>query len=166
MPTSEYETSPSEVRTFALLQLGLTTVFLGLLFWALGGTDADLPPWWIIVALLLMVAISGLFAERVWLSARPLSPGVEPDQLRSQAVNVFAGQTVRKLAYCTVSVVFAVLVGFVGSYGGWPVLIGGLPSLVLIAFETWPSLRNTSITEAMLDAEGAESGLVESFRSW
>ena len=45
-------------------------------------------------------------------------------------------------------------------------LIGGVPGLALLAFETWPSLRNTSMTAAMLDAEGADSGLVEAFRSW
>lgn len=166
MPTPEYETSPSEVRTFALVQLGITAAFLALLFWALGGTDADLPPWWLIVVLLVAVVISGFFAERVWLSARPLSPAVDPELLREQAVGVFAGQTVRKLAYCMASVIFAVLVGFISTYGGWPVLIGGVPGLALVAFETWPSLRNTSITEAMLDADGAESGLVEAFRSW
>ncbi|MGH3457179.1 hypothetical protein [Aeromicrobium sp.] len=166
MPTQEYETSPAEVRTFAFLQMGLTAVFLVLLFWAFGGTDARFPPWWIVLLLLLAVAISAFFAERVWLSARPLSPAVDPDELRSRAVGVFAGQIVRKLAYCEASVIFAVIVGFVAPYGGWPMLIGGVPGLALIVFETWPSLRNTSMTEVMLDADGAESGLVESFRSW
>ena len=166
MPTPEYDTSPAEVRTFAFLQMGLTTVFLALLFWAFGGTDADFPPWWLVVVLLAAVGVSAFLAERVWLSARPLNAGVPTDELKAQAVGIYAGQTVRKLAYCEASVVFAVVVGFVGSYGGWPMLIGGIPGVLLIAFETWPSLRNTSITEAILDSEGAESGLVEAFRSW
>jgi hypothetical protein len=51
-------------------------------------------------------------------------------------------------------------------YGGWPLIVGALPGLLVLAFETWPSLRNTSQTEAMLDADGAESRLVESFRGW
>lgn len=166
MKTPEYETSPSEVRTFAYLQLGLTTVFLILLFLAFGGTDADLPPWWVIALLLGVVAITGFMAERVWLSARPMNPNDDPDALQARAVGIFAGQIVRKLAYCEAGVIFAVVVGFVGPYGGWPMLIGGVPGLLVLAFETWPSLRNTSITEAMLDAEGAESGLVEAFRAW
>lgn len=166
MKTPEYETSPSEVRTFALLQLGLTVVFLVLLFLAFGGTDADLPPWWLIAVLLGVVAITGFLAERVWLSARPMNPDGDPREMRARAVGIYAGQTVRKLAYCEVGVILAVLVSFVGTYGGWPILIGGVPALLLLAFETWPSLRNTSITEAMLDAEGAESGLVEAFRAW
>jgi hypothetical protein len=164
--TREYETSPSEVRTFAFLQLGLTAVFLGLLFVAFGGTDADLPPWWLIATMLAVVAIAAIFAERVWLSARPLKAGDNPSALRSRSVGIFAGQIVRKLAICEVSIIFAVFVGFFGSYGGWPMLIGGGPGLLLLAFEIWPSLRNTSITEAMLEAEGADAGLVEAFRAW
>ena len=166
MKTPEYETSPSEVRTFAYLQLGLTTVFLALLFLAFGGTDADFPPWWVVAMLLGVVAVTAVLAERVWLSARPMDPDGDPDEMRTRAVGVFAGQVVRKLAYCEAGVIFAVIVGFVAPYGGWPMLIGGVPGLALLAFETWPSLRNTSITEAMLDAEGAESGLVEAFRAW
>jgi hypothetical protein len=166
MQTPEYETSPSEVRTFALLQLGLMAVFLTLLFLAFGGTGADLPPWWIIASLLVVVAISFVLAERVWMSTPPLAPDGDPDEMKAKAVGIFAGQVVRKLAYCTAAVVIAVVVGFVGPWGGWPMLIGGVPGLAVLAFETWPSLRNTSISEAMLDAEGVESGLVEAFRRW
>lgn len=166
MKTPEYETTPSEVRTFAYLQLGLTTVFLGLLFLAFGGTDADLPPWWVIALLLGVVAITGVLAERVWLAATPLDPDTDPEELQARAVGIFAGQTVRKLAFCEAGVIFAVIVGFIGPYGGWPMLIGGVPGLVLLGFETWPSLRNTTITEAMLEADGAEVHLVEAFRAW
>ena len=112
------------------------------------------------------IALTAFFAERVWLSARPHDPDRDPEEMQAEAVGIFAGQIVRKLAYCEAGVIFAVVVGFVAPYGGWPMLIGGVPGLALIAFETWPSLRNTSMTAAMLDSEGAESGLVEAFRSW
>jgi hypothetical protein len=166
MQTPEYETSPSEVRTFAYLQLGLTTAFLVLLFFAFGGTGGAFPPWWLIAVLLGVVAITAFLAERVWLKARPMSRDRDPDEMQAEAVGIFAGQIVRKLAYCEAGVIFAVVVGFVAPYGGWPMLIGGIPGLALLGFETWPSLRNTSMTAAMLDSEGAESGLVEAFRSW
>lgn len=166
MRTREYETSPSEVRTFVFLQLGLTVVFLGLLFVAFGGTDADIPPWWLIAVMLVVIAICAFFAERVWLGATPLNPREDPDALRVHAVGVFAGQLVRKLAFCEAGIIFAVIVGFTGSYGGWPILIGGIPGLLVLAFEIWPSLRNTSITEAILESEGADAGLVEAFRAW
>ncbi len=166
MQTPEYETSPSEVRTFAFLQLGLTTVFLVLLFFAFGGTSGTFPPWWLIAVLLAVNALTAFLAERVWLSARPMSPDRDPDEMQAEAVGVFASQIVRKLAYCEAGVIFAVVVGFIAPYGGWPMLIGGVPGLALLAFETWPSLRNTSMTAAMLDSDGAESRLVEAFRSW
>ena len=166
MPSPEYETSPSEIRTFAFLQLGLTTAFLALIFFALGGTGGTFPPWWMIAVLLGVVAITAFLAERVWLSARPMNRDGDPDEMQAEAVGIFASQIVRKLAYCEAGVIFAVGVGFVATYGGWPILIGGVPGLALLAFETWPSLRNISMTAAMLDAEGADSGLVEAFRSW
>ncbi len=166
MPSPDYETSPSEIRSFAFLQLGLTAVFLVLLFFALDGINPPFPPWWIIAVLLGVVAITGFLAERVWLSARPMTPDRDPDEMQAEAVNIFASQIVRKLAYCEAGVIFSIAVGFLGTYGGWPLLIGGVPGLALLAFETWPSLRNTSMTAAMLDSEGADSGLVEAFRSW
>jgi hypothetical protein len=166
MRSREYETSPSEVRTFAFLQIGLTAGFLTLLFFAFGGAGRTLPPWWLIAVLLVVVAITGVLAERVWLSATPMDPGGDPHEMQERAIGIFAGQIVRKLAFCEAGIIFAIVVGFVTSYSGWPMLIGGVPGLALLAFETWPSLRNTSMTAAMLDAEGADSGLVEAFRSW
>ena len=104
MPTPEYETSPSEVRTFAYLQLGLTTAFLVLLFFAFGGTSSAFPPWWLIAVLLAVTAITAFLAERVWLSARPMSPDRDPDEMQAEAVGIFASQIVRKLAYCEAGV--------------------------------------------------------------
>ena len=112
MPTPEYETSPSEVRTFAFLQLGLTTVFLALLFLAFGGTDADFPPWWLIAVLLAVVG-DHRHLRRARLAvgqAHETRPG--PRGAAVQAVGIFAGQIVRKLAYCEAGVIFAVIVGF------------------------------------------------------
>lgn len=166
MPTPEYETTPSEVRRFALLQLGLTTLFLVLIYAMIGGTDADFLPWWLIAVLLLVVAAGATLAERVWLSAPPLDPAGNRDTLTAKAVGIFAGQIVRKQVYCQAPILLAVLATFVFPYGGWPLLVGAVPGLLVLAFETWPSLRNTSMTEAMLNAEGAEAGLVESFRGW
>lgn len=166
MPMAEYEASPREVRNFAYLQMALTAGFLVLLFLALDGTDADLPPWWVIVLLLGAVAVAAFFAERVWLQTEPLDPAADPEELRQTAVGVFAAQTVRRLAICEAAVIFSVIVSFVGYSAAWPIVIGGVPGLLLLVWETWPGLRNASISEAMLEADGAESGLVESFREW
>lgn len=163
MARPEYSSSPGEVRQFAIVQVAITAVFLVLIFFMVGGTSADRPPLWLIGALLACVGVAAFFAERMWLYATPLSLEADPASNRLHAVNVYAGQTVRKLWICQAPVVISVLVGFLGNYAGWPVLLGGLPALGLLAFEVWPSIRNTSMTAAMLDARGAKSELVESF---
>jgi hypothetical protein len=165
VPLPEYESSPEEVRRFALLQVGLTGGFMALIFLALGGLDADLPPWWLVGALLALVVVAGVLSERVWLQSSPLDPSTDPEELERQAVGVFAAQTVRKLMFCEGAVLVAILVSFVGSWGGWLILLVGVPGLLLLAFETWPSLRNLTTTEAMLEADGAETRLVEGFRA-
>jgi hypothetical protein len=164
MRIPEFDASPGEIRGFAVVQVVLVGVFLALLFWAFGGRDGTIPPWWLIVPLLLAPAAATFFAERVWLDARPLDPAGQPDELQQRAVSVFAGQTLLKLYFCTASIIFAIIIGFIfRSHAGWPVLIGGVPTLAVMAFEIWPSARNTSMTEVMLNADGAESKLVETF---
>lgn len=164
MRIPEFDASPAEIRGFALVQVLLVGVFLMLLFWAFGGRDGDIPPWWLIIPLLAAPGAAAYFAERVWLEAMPLDPEEAPEELRNQAVSVFAGQTLMKLYVCTASIVFALVIGFIfRQYAGWPILIGGVPSLAVMAFEIWPSSRNTGMTEVMLDADGAESGLSDAF---
>ncbi|MCW2829365.1 MAG: hypothetical protein JWP31_57 [Aeromicrobium sp.] len=163
MPSTEFDATPQEVRNFALLQVGLIGGFLVLLFLMLGGSDADFPPIWMIVVQLVLQGIGVFFAERVWLSSSPLAADAHPAEIRAQAVGIFAAQTVRKLFYCSAPLLFGVGLGFFSDHGGWPLVIAGIPGLVAIAWEVWPSLRNTSMTAAMLDSQGAESHLVESF---
>lgn len=166
MPLAEYESTPREVRQFAYVQIGLTSGFVLLLFLALGRLDGDLPPWWAFVVLVGAVVVAAVLAERVWLQSEPFSPDDDPDELLDRAVGVFAAQTVRKLVICEAAVVLAIAFAFVGGWAAWPLVIGGVPGLALLAFEIWPSVRNLSITAAMLEAEGARTGLVEGFRSW
>jgi len=164
MRIPEFDASPAEIRGFAVVQVLLVGVFLAVLFWAFGAHDGNLPAWWLVVLLVAAPAAAAFFAERVWLDARPLDPKDSPDDLQERAISVYAGQTLLKLYYCTASIVFAIIVGFVfRQYAGWPIVIGGVPSLAVLAFEIWPSIRNTSMTEVMLNADGAKSRLSEAF---
>jgi hypothetical protein len=163
MPSVEYADNPRELRNFAILQWVLTAGFLVLLFWMLGGTDADYPPIWLTVSLLVFVIIGTVLAERAWQSVRPLRPHSNARDIHAHAVGIFAKLTVRKLIFCEVPLLIAAIVAFVTPYAGWPLVIAGFPGLLVLAWETWPSLRNTSMAAAMLDAAGAESKLVESF---
>lgn len=163
MPREEFDATPAEVRNFALLQVALTAAFFVLLFFMLGGSDADYPPVWLSIALVVLVGVAAFLAERVWLSTSPLPADLDPAEQQRLAVGVFAGQTVRKLAICEAPLLIAVLVTFVTDHGGWPLVIAGFPGLLVLVWEVWPTLRNTSMTAAMLDAKGADSRLVESF---
>lgn len=163
MPSDEEHSTPAEIRRFALLQITLTGLFLALLFFVAGGTDADYPPVWVAILLLALVVAGAALAERVWLTASPLATGADPDEQRERGVNVFAAQTLRKLVYCEAPLLLAVVVAFVTDHGGWPIVIAGFPGLLVLTWEVWPSPRNTSLTAAMLDSQGAESHLVESF---
>ena len=120
MPSAEYDATPSEIRNFAPLQIGMVGGFLVLLFFMFGGSDADYPPVWLAVALVVPIAIGAFFAERVWLSASPLPADAPPLELSNQAVGVFAAQTVRKFFYRFATLIPAGVVTFVGDYGGWP----------------------------------------------
>jgi hypothetical protein len=163
MPSDEYDATPGEVRNFALVQIGLTAAFLVLLFFMLGGSDADFPPIWLTVLLVALVGVGAFLSERVWLTGAPLPADSDPAELRDEAVGIFAAQTVRKLIYCEVPLLVAIVVTFVAGHGGWPLVIAGFPGILVLTWEVWPSPRNTSMTAAMLDSQGAESHLVESF---
>lgn len=163
MPREEFDATPTEVKNFALLQIGLTAGFYVLLFFMLGGTDEPFPPIWLAVALVAAVAVGAFFAERVWLSAAPLPDDLDPAEIPQTSVGIFAGQTVRKLVYCEIPLLLAVIVAFVAGHGGWALVIAGFPGLIVLVWEIWPTLRNTSMTAAMLESRGTKSHLVESF---
>ncbi len=163
MPSAEYNTTPREIRNFAALQLVLTGAFLVALFWFCGGTDADYPSPWLSAALVVPLVIAAVFAERVWLNGSPLQADLDPSRMKSEAVDIYASQTFRKLIYVEAAMLPAVAVGFVGSYGAWPIVIAGFPGILLLAWETYPTRRNVSRTAAMLDSRGAESGLIDGF---
>lgn len=162
MRIPQFDASPGEIRIFAVVQILLVAGFLGALFMAFGGLDGTLPVWWVILILLAVPALSAFLCERVWLNALPLHPAEH--NLQRRAIRSFAGQTLMKVYYCTVPILVAIVMGFLfPASAGWPILIGGVPSFLVLAFEIWPSLRNTSIAEVMLDSDGAESGLSDAF---
>ena len=158
---AEYDAKPREIRNFVLVQLGLTVLFLLLLTWMFDGVNADRPAVWVWVVLLAAVAVAAFFAERVWLSTTPLNTADQ--DAATTGLGIYAGQTVRKLAYCEVPILLGIVFAFATDNAAWPILIAGVPGFLVLAFEIWPSARNLSLTETMLDSGGAESGLIESF---
>lgn len=163
MASEPEQTSVEDIRKFSIIQLVITAMFLGVVFWMFDGTNADYPPIWLIVVLMVAIAVGAFLSERVWLTGTPLDPADGAAKNTERALSRFASQTVRKLIYTEIPLLVAVLSSFVFDHGGWPVLIAGIPGLAVQAWETWPHLRNTSMAAAIFDSQGAESGLVESF---
>ncbi len=155
------ETTPSEVRRTVAVQIALTSVFLLLMFVLRSGLDADPPPIWLIVALLVVVGVGAVLCERAWLRITPLAPDVEDPEGR--ALEVYAAQTTRKLGFGQGTVLLCVIVAFAADHAAWPVVIGALPALGVLVFETWPTARNLSLVEAMVEADGASTHLIEQF---
>ena len=165
MPSDSSAATAKDIRKFAILQLVITTVFLAVVFWMFNGTDAAYPPIWLIVVMMVSIVVAVFFSERVWLTGTPLDPSESAEVNQTLALEQYANQTLRRLIYSEVPLLLAVLACFVFNYGGWPVLIIALPGLGAQAYETWPHLRNTSMSAAIFDSKGAESMLVENFRA-
>ncbi|MEO6472529.1 MAG: hypothetical protein ABIO14_12080 [Aeromicrobium sp.] len=163
MPNESTVSMAKDIRKFAIIQLVITVVFLALIFWMSGGTDADYPPIWLIVGLMAAIGIAAFFCERVWLTTPALDPAADPIENHKAALDIFTGQTVRKLIISETPLLLAVLSCFVFNRGGWPVLIAALPGLAVMAWEIYPHLRNTSRTAVILDSKGVDSRLVDNF---
>lgn len=163
MPSESTVKTAKDIRKFTLIQLAITVIFLAVIFWVFNGPNDDYPPLWIPIFLIVAIAVAAFFSERVWMSAAPLDPAADPARNEVLALEVFTGQTVRKLIISEAPLLVAVLICFVFSVGGWPVIIAGIPGIAVQAWETFPHLRNTSMAAARLDFNGAESGLVENF---
>lgn len=162
MPAPQ-DTTPEEVRKLVVIQLGLTALFLIVVFALLDGLDSERPPIWLMVLPLVVLAGGAFLAERAWLGVKPLAPDAPVPQ--AAALQAFVALTVRKFAFCEGALLVCVIIAFASDRAGWLVVIAGIPGLLILAFETWPSARNLSLTAAMLDASGTESHLLESFET-
>ena len=163
MPSDSTVKTAKDIRKFSLIQLAITVVFLAVIFWVFDGSTDKYPPLWIPIFLVVAIGVCAFFSERVWLTASPLDPAEDPERNEAKALEIFTGQTLRKLIISEIPLLIAVLICFIFTVGGWPVLIAGIPGVAVQAWETIPHLRNTSMTAAILDSKGAESGLVENF---
>lgn len=160
MPAPQ-DTTPAEVRRVVQVQLGLAAVFLVAVFALLDGLDADRPAIWLMGLPALLIVIGAVLAERAWLGLQGLDPGA-PNAERA-ALEAFVSITTRKFVYCEGALLLCVILAFASNSAGWLILIAGVPGLAVLAFETWPSPRNTSLAAVSLDQRGATSHLVEQF---
>lgn len=160
--------SPTELRRFVMVQWALALVFLivmGIISKQLSGPGYVYPPVWLIAILMALVVTCAVVTERAYRSITPLDPDHTPETWQEQSMRVFASQTGRAAIVSVIPLLAAAVisVGWARLWGPWPIIVTALPALAILIWETWPHSRNTSITAAMLDADGAESGLVARF---
>lgn len=154
---------PAELRRSATIHVGLTAAFLGVVIVLRGGTNASPPPWWLLVALLAIVAVGAAVAERVPYAADPIDPSLTGEKARDAAALALARQTLRRFVITGGPLVIVVLASFLFEHGGWPMILIGPIGVLVMAVETWPSRRNVSVSAALLEAEGARTGLVDAY---
>ena len=118
----------------------------------LGGTDADFPPIWLRSSCWSSGRRRRFLAERAWLRCDPLRPTPTDARRKPRRSDVFAAQTIRKLSICEAPLLVARHPRLRRRPRRLAHRHRRLPGhLLVLAWETWPSLRNLSLTAAMLD---------------
>lgn len=154
-----------QIRVFVVFQLVVASVFSALIALILGGTDADLPPWWILAGLYVVLAAAILNVERSWIRIPPLAGDRTGDDAVADSLAAYQRHMARAFLLIEIPLVLSALYAFATDHGGWPVILVALPTVVALAFETWPSVRNVARVATALEADGASSGLLEAFES-
>ncbi|RLV56998.1 hypothetical protein D9V41_04360 [Aeromicrobium phragmitis] len=154
-----------QIRTFVVFQLIVASVFSAVIALILGGVDAELPPWWILAGLYVVLAAAVLNVERSWTRIPPLASDTSGDHAVADSLAAYQRYMARAFLLIEIPLLLSALYAFVTDHGGWPVILVALPTVVALAFETWPSVRNVARIATALEADGASSGLQEAFES-
>lgn len=154
-----------QIRVFVVFQLVVASVFSVLIGLMLGGTSADPPPWWIVAGLYVVLAAAILNVERSWIRIPPLDPERTGADAVADSLAAYQRHLARAFLVIQIPLLLSALYAFVSDHGGWPVLLVALPTVVALAFETWPSVRNVARVATALEAGGGSSGLPEAFGS-
>lgn len=157
-----------DVRRFVIVQWALAGIFMlvmGVISQQLAQPQPAYPPIWLIAALMIVVVACAVAAERAFIYVTPLNPDDPPEAWQEQGMRVFTQQTGRALMICVIPLLISAIISVAWStrWGPWPIIVTAIPALTVLAWETWPHSRNTSLIAAMLDAHGADCQLVARF---
>lgn len=153
----------TQIRRFVLGQLTIASVFSALIALILGGTDAGFPPWWIIAGFAVLLALAIVDVERSWTRIHPLPQALDRQQAVAESLVAYQRHMARAFLLIEIPLLLSALYAFVADHGGWPVIVVAPATMVALAVETWPSIRNVTRVATALEAEGTDSGLVEAF---
>ena len=152
-----------QTRVFVVVQLVLVSGFAALIGLMLGGTAAPEPPWWVLAVLYAGLAAAILDVERSWTRIAPLAPDAMGEQALADGLAAYQRYLARAFIVLELPLVASALYAFIADHGGWPVFLVALPTVVALAVEAWPSVRNVARVATALEADGAASGLVDAF---
>lgn len=155
--------SPEDLRRSVTVQVALTGLFCLGIIMLRGGTGAPFPPWWLLAVLVASVAVGAAVALRLPHRLQPLAADRPADELRAEAALTFARVTLQRGVATGVPLVLIVFSTFVTETAGWAVITVAPLGLVVMAAFTWPTLRSVALTAAVLEAEGAETGLLDAY---
>ncbi|GAA2075178.1 hypothetical protein GCM10009821_12750 [Aeromicrobium halocynthiae] len=155
-------------RTFRILVLALVgavpviTVAVALVLPA-EGTSPDPLTVGVCVAVVLGAALA---ARLIGFRVPTLPAGSDArndDAVRRESLNRFQSSTMLRFAVTEAGFIIVLAWTFVADEGPWPLLVVALPAAVLILLNCWPSRANVDRVATALEADGARSGLRETF---
>ena len=154
-----------QLRGLVVTQLVTTAALSAILAFVLGGTGPSFPPLWAIGGLAAVLIAAVVNVERSWTRIPPLPTGLDADAALEASLARYQRHLARGLLVLEIPLLLAILYAFVMPYDGWPVIVLAIATVVVIAVETWPTVRNTTRVATALEADGTPSGLVEAFDS-
>ncbi|RLV56997.1 hypothetical protein D9V41_04355 [Aeromicrobium phragmitis] len=146
------------LRTLIMALISAPLFILVAIVFVLGGlADATLPPLWMIVGLLLLVAGAFGIARTMEGQLTPVPLGTDREQAMSQSFQAFQANLFLRLAILEAPLFIGIVVSFVVDHGPWPALIAGVPTLLALAVALWPTPSAISRAEQRFDRAGGRS---------
>jgi hypothetical protein len=134
---------------------------LAVVLWFVLGQDGlgEFPAGWTWQVPLALAVGAYSYCELAGFRAKPLGPGGDPAEVENQSWLQFNKAGFVRFVICESVFMVTIPIGFiVDSY--WPILIGAVLALPLIAWECWPGVRNRRRYAAALESAGHPSYLL------
>lgn len=155
-------------RTFRTLVLALVGAVLAVtvavvLAVPVDGTSPD-PE--VVGAALAIVLAAAVVARAIGFRVPVLPASGTPqahDDVRREALGRFQTSTILRFAVTEAGIIVVLALTFVMDEGPWPMLVAAPVGAVLMYLNCWPSRTNVDRVATALEADGARSGLRETF---
>lgn len=152
---------PAQVKRLVLALIGGIVVVSVVVFMVTGGFSAGSPPWWVGVALPLLVVAGAAVVSWRWAHPEPIAPNdATPDETAAQRLVQHLAFSFAVLEF---PVILAILLAFVLDAGGWPIAYAAIPAAAAMAFSLWPTRNNIDRFARTLESRGARTRLREAF---